>query len=362
MGVLPGPHAMTTHSNHHPSPINASSSSPITWIITDNGKVGTENQALGLAKALSLEAKTFYVKARPLFFWWPRRSWRLWSAKVLRRDTLSPPWPHMLITAGRSATGVGACLKRLLGRRVYHIALMDPKLPEVFFDAIIAPAHDKREGGHVINTTLSLHDISSPQLASEKVAWQKRLEGLPLPFLGVMLGGSTRSFYFSSVFARQLAEDILAIARSHKVTPLIIPSRRTPQAALAIIKKALEGTPHFVWTREGDNPYHGVLALADYVLVTGDSVQMISEAASLRTPLFVYPLPYTSDKLKAFHTSVFQKNIARPFEGSLFSWAREPYREEEHVANALKKKINAHLQRLKEASDKELPSLRHKEP
>jgi mitochondrial fission protein ELM1 len=314
---------------------------PLTWIITDNGKTGTENQALGLANALNLQADVFSVAARPILSWIPRRHWRSWCVSLVKGQLLCKPWPKILITAGRVATGLGASLKRSLGSDIFHIALMNPRLPECDFDVIISPAHDGLHGPRVVETRLSIHNLSPQLLIQEAARFEKNLPSLPVPRLGVLLGGSTRSFFFSTQFAQKLAEDLKKIAQSHKVTPYIIPSRRTPPAAIKVIAQHLRGVPHYVWDGTGDNPYLGILGLSDYLMVTGDSVQMLSEAADSATPLYVYPLPYTPDRLKTFHTYLFNKAIARPFTDTLEHWARKPQNDHPALIENLKVRLNA---------------------
>lgn len=313
---------------------------PLVWIITDNGKTGTENQALGLANALGFHAKLFSVEARPVLSWIPRRHWHPWCVSVVKGEPLSKPWPKILITAGRVGTGLGASLKRSLGSDVFHIALMNPRLPSCDFDVVISPAHDGLHGPRVVETRLSIHNLSPQLLAKETARFEKSLSNLPVPRLGVLLGGSTRSFFFSTGFAQKLAKDLKKIAHTHKVTPCIVPSRRTPPAAIKVIAQHLRGIPHYVWDGTGDNPYHGILALSDYLMVTGDSVQMLSEAADGTTPLYVYPLPYTVERLKAFHNHLFDATIARPFLGTLEHWARTPQNDRPALVKKLKVKLN----------------------
>ena len=42
------------------------------------------------------------------------------------------------------------------------------------------------------------------------------------------------------------------------------------------------------WGGPGDNPYRGLLALADAFVVTGESMSMLGEAAAMDRPLFIF--------------------------------------------------------------------------
>ena len=155
------------------------------------------------------------------------------------------------------------------------------------------------------------------------------------------MGGSTRLFFFSAAYAQKLSEDLKKLAQSHKVVPCIVPSRRTPAAAIKVIKQHLADVPHYIWDGTGHNPYLGILGLSDYLMVTGDSVQMLSEAADGTTPLYVYSLPYTQERLKTFHSHLFNEAVARPFEGTLEYWARTPQNVRPTLVEQLQLRLSA---------------------
>ena len=49
---------------------------------------------------------------------------------------------------------------------------------------------------------------------------------------------------------------------------------------------------------DADNPYLGCLAVADVLVVTGDSESMLAEAAATGKPLYIYPLPACRNGLR----------------------------------------------------------------
>ena len=68
----------------------------------------------------------------------------------------------------------------------------------------------------------------------------------------------------------------------------VVTSRRTPRAMCTQIRRGLSRRA-MVWTGEGDgpNPYAGVLAWADRLVVTPDSANLISEAAATNAPMWI---------------------------------------------------------------------------
>ena len=68
------------------------------------------------------------------------------------------------------------------------------------------------------------------------------------------------------------------------------PSRRTGAEVEAELRKALADTPSYIWDGQGENPYLAVLALADSLITTADSVNMVSEACFTGKPVHVVDL------------------------------------------------------------------------
>jgi hypothetical protein len=80
----------------------------------------------------------------------------------------------------------------------------------------------------------------------------------------------------------------------------------------------------FIWDGSGDNPYFAMLGLADAIIVTADSVNMVSEAAATGKPVHVVPLDGGSAKFTRFHRAMAEAGITRPFRGAIESWSYRP--------------------------------------
>jgi mitochondrial fission protein ELM1 len=105
----------------------------------------------------------------------------------------------------------------------------------------------------------------------------------------VLLGGSTKRHPFTVEQGRALAERLKALRAEGGVA--ITPSRRTPEEVKAVLREAFAGDEGvFLWDEAGDNPYRGILALSDRLVVTGDSVSMVSEAVATGLPVAVFEL------------------------------------------------------------------------
>lgn len=72
-----------------------------------------------------------------------------------------------------------------------------------------------------------------------------------------------------------------------------ITSRRTGAEATEALTTGLGASSYVHRWQPGhqDNPYLAYLALADVIVVTGESESMLAEAAASGKPMYIYPLP-----------------------------------------------------------------------
>ncbi|TFG88190.1 MAG: hypothetical protein E4H18_02665 [Hyphomicrobiales bacterium] len=152
-------------------------------------------------------------------------------------------------------------------------------------------------------------------------------------------GGESQAFSFPPETATGLGAKLTMLVRETGGSLLITPSRRTRADSPATLAKAIEGTPHFVWDGTGDNPYFALLSLADAVVVTEDSVNMVTEAAGTGKPVYVQSLPGRSTRLSRFHTLMRERGATRPFEGHLESWSYAPVNDTEVVASHIRRAL-----------------------
>lgn len=247
-------------------------------------------QARGLAKAVADTVVEKVVTVRKPWRWFPAGlPGVLNGVDAAAGDTLEPPWPDLIVTCGRRSAILGLEVKRKAGGKPLLVHLQDPLAPLKNFDLVIAMAHDDIAGPKVRKVLTTLHDMTPARLAEARRAWEARLAHLPRPLIGVLLGGPTRHTPFGAAEARDLLAKLQALRTRTGAGVVIVPSRRTPDAALAVFQAELAGDPAArTWDRTGDNPYAGVLALADRFVITGDSVSMISEALATSAPVEVF--------------------------------------------------------------------------
>jgi len=278
-------------------------------------------QARGLAKAVAQTVIEKAVSVRRPWRWLPAR-WPgvLSGVDAGAGEALAPPWPDLIVTCGRRSAILGLAVKRAAGGKPLLVHLQNPLTSLKDFDLVIAMAHDDVEGPNVVKVLTTLHDMTPERLAAGAEAWRGRLAHLPRPLVGVLLGGPTRHSAFGEAEARDLLEKLAAYRARTGAGAAVIPSRRTPDAVLALFRRAAEGDAGlWVWDRTGDNPYVGVLGLADRFVITGDSVSMISEALATTRPVEI-----AAGAMRRRHARFVQELADRGFARLFDGEAAEP--------------------------------------
>jgi mitochondrial fission protein ELM1 len=204
------------------------------------------------------------------------------------------------------------------------VQVQNPRMDPRRFDLIIVNRHDELTGPNVIVTRTALHRVTPARLAAEADVWRDRFASLKRPLVAVLLGGSNGRYRLDKAVGGRLAADLAAMARRDGVGIAVTPSRRTDPAVTALMREALAPVGGWVWDFTGENPYFGMLALADLIVVTQDSVSMISEAAATSAPVLFAPLPGRSRRQGLFIRTMMDERRVRPFEGRFALWPVTP--------------------------------------
>ncbi len=287
---------------------------PVCWIVTD-GNAGMESQCLGLAEALGVKPIVKRIRLRAPWSWLPPRL-GIWLNPLggmdARGDRLAPPWPDLLIATGRRTVALSVAIRRLSGKTV-TVQIQNPHAPASAFDLVVAPAHDRLNGANVIATAGALHRVTRARLDAAAEDFRSALAHLPRPLVAVLIGGANSAYRMTPHIISQLAGGLCDLSKAAGCGFAITPSRRTGGPNIAALRQGMAATPHVLWEGEGVNPYFGYLGLADAVIVTSDSVNMVSEACAAGKPVYVYDLPGGSAKFKAFHRAARECGAVKPF-------------------------------------------------
>ena len=314
----------------------------VTWVLTD-GKAGTRNGALGLAAAVGLPVIDKHTHSRLPWRWLPPQ---LWPQGVLGvgagGDALEPPWPRLLISAGERSVGPALAIRKLSGGATFCVHIQHPRVDPARFDLVTASAHDRLTGPNVRNTLGALHHVTREKLEGEARKFGARYAQLPRPLVAVLIGGANRVYRFDRAAAERLADGLARICKETGCGLLITASRRTGAENEALLRERLDGLPAEIWDGKGDNPYFAFLGLADAIIVTSDSANMVSEACYTGKPVHVFHLRGgEGTKFGRFHQSLQEAGITRPFEGRLESWQYDSLDERAAIAAEIRARLES---------------------
>ena len=307
-----------------------------------DGRTGIQNQALGLAEAVArltpADIAIKPVRWRPLFDRWPSG---LKTPAMLAPGSFDPravtDWPDLWIATGRASLPLSARVHDWSGGRTFTVQTQDPRWKNSAYDLIVAPAHDGLSGDNVFEIIGSPHRITPQRLAEAAPAFADRIAPLPHPRVTVMIGGKSKAFDLTEAHAAALADRIRTAVQAAGGSLLLTFSRRTPEAAKAVMTERLASLPGWIWDGTVDNPLFAMLDAAEHVLVTEDSANMATEAASTGKPVHVLPMIALkpAGKFTRLHADLAAHGAARPFDGMLESWAYAPLNETERAARAV---------------------------
>lgn len=308
-----------------------------------DGRAGIEAQVEGLAQALArltpaqITLKRIAYKGQigrlpALLNLFPR-------AALTERRQIAAPWPDLWIAAGRATLPLSIRARRWSRGKTFVVQLQDPRLPPHMFDMVIPPQHDRLAGDNVFPILGSPHRLTRERLHADREAFKALIDPLPAPRVAVLIGGKSKAFDLSSERAAEMARLIREGVEAAGGSLLLTFSRRTPEAARALMTARLRDLPGSIWDGQGPNPYFAFLAAADFILVTEDSTNMAAEAASTGKPVYILKMDGESAKFRLFHDDLEARGATRPFQGVLEPWTYAPLNETERAAKEILRRL-----------------------
>ena len=330
----------------------------IIWALSD-GRAGIEAQAVGLADAIARRRNATVVVKRIA---WKGQLGRLpWWLNLLPRrfmdpsSQIEPPWPDLMIAAGRATLPIAIQMRRWSQGRTFVVQIQDPRTPLHFYDLVAPPNHDRVKGENVVSITGSPHRLTPARLKTDYKAFAQAIDPLPQPRVAVLVGGRSKAFDLSQERAAAIANSLQLPLEQDGGSLLMTFSRRTPQVARDLLHARLHHLPGIIWDGEGPNPYFAFLAAADYILVTEDSANMATEAASTGKPVFILKMDGQSLKFRILHEELESRGAARPFGGAFHGWTYEPLKETDRLAGEVLSRMAARAVARTSAGDPAAP-------
>jgi hypothetical protein len=263
------------------------------WLLLGE-KAGDNNQVLALGESLGRPFEVRHLAFRPTEIWsnlllGPN----LAGIDAASRRGLKPPWPRLVITAGRRNEPVARWIRQQADHPVRLVHVGRPWAPLETWDLIITTAQYRLpDRPNVLRIDLPLHRIRDDLLEQAATEWAPRLGHLPRPRIAVLVGGQSGQYVLDRGRAADLGRRACDLARGLGGSLMITTSARTPAHAAEAVTAELD-VPYVLheWQRErAENPYLAYLALADQFIVTGESMSMLTEACATRKPVHIYDL------------------------------------------------------------------------
>jgi mitochondrial fission protein ELM1 len=321
MTTGPGPHFPASAA----AAADVSTEAPLCWGLSI-GVAGMLSQMRGVAQAAGFRFEPKKTRLKRGWHWLPLflvpRSLNVVRDADLLDARLPPP---LIVACGRHSVIPALCLKERWGSRTFLVFVQNPLVDPDNFDLVIAPEHDEVAGNNVISTRGALHHINAEVLAAARQSEAaRRLRRPRQPVVTVLLGGPNRCYGFSRADMERLVDKLRMVINRDNAFLIVVSSRRTPEHIRARFAEEFAG--HYVWDQGSENPYLAALSVADYIVVTCDSVSMTSEAAATGRPVFVEPLSerLPAPRFRRFQDSFRRAGITRPFEGRLEHWTYIP--------------------------------------
>lgn len=310
------------------------------WVVTD-GRAGNERQALTLARALAgttsaeprvwrLEARTPWKQAAPRKLPGSEHAFGEEFHEALRDP------PRLAIGCGRQGA-LAARLLRKAGASVVQI--LDPRIDPRHWDAVVVPEHDRLRGPNVIAMTGSLHEVDDAWLARARADFP-RFGELPSPRTLLLLGGPIRNVPFDAAWWRRTAGALRTLHAREGGSVSVCASRRTPDWLVAAARSEYAGLPGARWfgASDGDNPYPGLLARADRIVVSPDSVNMISEACATRAAVCIAEPGLAGGRHASFLDALLRSGRVQAFDPAMPPTAASPLIELPRIASLLRER------------------------
>ncbi|MET0181921.1 MAG: mitochondrial fission ELM1 family protein [Caulobacterales bacterium] len=309
------------------------------WVVSD-GRAGIENQALGLAEEIArrtdTDVKIKRVSLRSPYSWFPSGFVPApRHALTDHSDPIAPPWPDIWIGCGRASIPLSMGVRTWSRGKTFVVQLQDPRVNPREFDLVVPPKHDELEGPNVISIIGACHRVTPEKIEAALQEFPSSLTEFPSPRFAVLIGGKSKRQDISPERAQKISEDLSRLQMATGGTLLVTLSRRTSEAARIQFRARLAPNSAVFYEGEGPNPYFAMLAAADAIFLTPDSVSIPSEAAATGKAIHILEVDGKAGKLGGFMKNLIDRGAARPFRFPVQNWSYEPLRETQRVAGAV---------------------------
>jgi mitochondrial fission protein ELM1 len=266
---------------------------PRVWVLTDD-KAGHTTQSIGLADAIGWPYEIKELHFRPYLHRIASFGTSRAALDAKRSSALAPPWPDLVISTGRRAAPLARWIGAQSGgrARLVHLGRKGGERPEDF-DLVIGCCHFRQTlHPRRLETVVPINAVTDERLAAAAERWRGIFDTAPRPHVALLVGGTSALHEIDPATGRRMGIEVGDAAAAAGGFVFAITSPRTGAEATHALREGLGGRGRVHEWKRGDdqNPYMGYVALADILVVTGDSESMLAEATVTDKPLYIYPV------------------------------------------------------------------------
>ena len=308
-------------------------------LLLTEGMHGMISQVEGMAKALDVEYSHKIVR---LSFPWnliPPKFSPISGIVLKDKNYITENEEFdLVISCGRKSVIPSIFLKKK-NPKLFTIHIQNPKVDSKHFDKVISPMHDKYYGPNVIHSKGAIHYITFEEIQAAKNYLANKIKSKKI--VSIILGGPNKYYSFSNDQLIKIFDSIkfTFIAKGYEV--IIVPSLRTPKKIIELAKKEMSRFGYVVDSVD-KQAYLSAYALATYIVVTCDSISMISEAMASGKPIYVAHMKEKKNIyrfkrfFKLFEEMGIIKNHILPLDKT---WTYKKHNEAIKIANKLKSEM-----------------------
>ena len=306
------------------------------------GIKGIDNQSIALAKNLGFEFKKIKIEINPFLGTFPFFG-QIFNnlgnnLKLIKKYNFK-----YLITTGKKLSGVSVALKKIYGEKIINIHLQKPNFYSKYFDILVTPEHDDfYRKNNIIKIIGSLVPFNEIEIKKKNPLIEKKFKYFKSPNVLILLGGKSKRFNPTNTDYLKLLLDIKYAAKKISANVIICQSRRTPENILYLAKQIFSDFENHFYISKKDEPniYPSIIKICDYIVVTNDSVNMISETASTTKCVFLGYLNKEKSKLKYFHEKLLYNSSMKIFKHSFYNFKKIPLDNEKKLNKDFKLILN----------------------
>ena len=294
------------------------------WGLNDI-RPGTEAQVSGVAEKMHLPADAPFIVKKPTYtraIRWPN-IWPGLGVRI-RKTELVAPWPDVAICSGRRAARALHYIK-WRNPDTLTVRLTKPKDSPDRYDLLVFPTHDalpeklarqlRRTRCEIIRHVFAPHRLTDAKYAAARDIWQPHFKEGDKRLVSVLVGGASKHAPFDVADAHTHMQHIRRAFPDAKL--LVTTSRRSGLAVEEAVAQYIKPGDYYYRASlkddpaQGDNPYLGLLACADAIVATADSVSMVSEAVFSRNPVYLVHSRDISGKYVNFSAQAVALGVAQ---------------------------------------------------